>query len=294
MKPKAGGRVYSAKQYQAVNMPETCVHTPAVHAGQTLFVPAESSMQRADTPEQPTQEDEAKARKRARGKAWRLANPAYYKEYYATDEAKARRKAYSRKAYTEEYKVTDEAKARKRAYDEEYRATDEAKSRRKQREQRQRCRVSMQHWQLFKQLPRPPLLPKLSSVLGRATTWTWRVAGRYMYRKRHVGADEFYRSLSAQNRIAMQKLHVSITPELLRRYTHLTKKEASIRLSLSTPAMAIICRSHGVMNKEWEKERRRYMKPKAPYRGDALVHTYRQSHTTYLPCVALGSCADRH
>ena len=63
MKPKAGGRVYSAKQYQAVNMPETCVHTPAVHAGQTLFVPAESSMQRADTPEQPTQEDGSSARK---------------------------------------------------------------------------------------------------------------------------------------------------------------------------------------------------------------------------------------
>jgi len=246
MKPKAGGTVYS---------------TPAVHAGQTLFVPAESSMQRADTPEQPTQEDEAKARKRARAlasskrsKAWRLANPAYHKEYYATDEAK---------------------------------------SRRKQREQRH-WQMFNQHWQLFKQLPRPPLLPKPSVVLGRATTWTWRVAGRYMYRKKHMGASEFYRSLSAQNRIAMQKLHVSITPELLRRYTHLTKKEASIRLSLSTQAMAIICRSHGVMNQEWEKERRRYMKPKAPYRGDALAHTYRQSHTIYLPCVALGSCADRH
>jgi len=31
-------------------MPETCVHTPAVHAGQTLFVSGESSMPRADTP----------------------------------------------------------------------------------------------------------------------------------------------------------------------------------------------------------------------------------------------------
>ena len=72
-------------------MPETCVHTPAVHAGQTLFVLVETSMQRADTPEQPTQEDEAKARKRARQKAWRLANPAYEKEYHATRVRKRKR-----------------------------------------------------------------------------------------------------------------------------------------------------------------------------------------------------------
>ena len=95
---------------------EACVDTgtPAVHACQTQFVSGESSMQRADTPEQPTKEDEAKARQRARNKAWRLANPEY---------SKAKSKAWKQKN-SERDKAKD--KARRLANPERFKARDKA------------------------------------------------------------------------------------------------------------------------------------------------------------------------
>ena len=74
--------------------------TPAVHAGQTLFVSGESSMQRADTPEQPTKEDEAKARKRAYNKAWRLAK-LFKASQKASREKNAERVQAEKKAWNE-------------------------------------------------------------------------------------------------------------------------------------------------------------------------------------------------
>jgi hypothetical protein len=143
---------------------EACVDTgtPAVHAWHTLFVFGENSVQRVDTPGQPTKEDEAKARKRARQTAWRLANPTYHKEYRATDETKARKRAYNkawaianpvrvratRNKSRNKNPMSDEAKARKRAYKKEYYAANADLIHAQQKEHKRKTRgcVNCKEW----------------------------------------------------------------------------------------------------------------------------------------------------
>jgi hypothetical protein len=109
----------------------------------------------------------------------------------------------------------------------------------------------------FAQLQLPPLLPEPEIVLGRAAKWTHKVAGRFLLRKsKYIHRWELNKILSAQDKLALHNLHMSMTPELLRSYTHLTKKEASWQLRLDKNSMSMICRAHGVKDKEWQKERR--------------------------------------